>query len=114
MAFQFEDKPSALFPMICAVLCASATLILSISKRSLPSLNLCALHKLHLPITIIAISFTYVACMIWFGFVLSTLLFVPAVAVILGYRKRAVTFVTTLAWSFGAYFVFVRFLKVPL
>lgn len=64
--------------------------------------------------TIIALSAVYVVAVSLAGFFLSTLLIIPAMAVVIGYRNYPVIAVSALIFCAITYAIFALFLRVPL
>ena len=63
---------------------------------------------------ILAAGSIYVIGFIWLGFFTSTVIMVPAVAWVLGYREPKVIALTTLGFTFVLYVVFRLLLAIPL
>ena len=65
-------------------------------------------------VLILAVGAAYVAGFVWLGFFTSTVIMVPAVAWMLGYREPKVILLTTLSITLVLYAVFRLLLGVPL
>jgi len=65
-------------------------------------------------VLILAVGAAYVAGFVWLGFFTSTVIMVPAVAWMLGYRETKVILLTTLSFTLVLYAVFRLLLGVPL
>ena len=109
----------ALFPLICAGLCAIASMISCIKGIRGRRFQLSQPQGQRVDFSvsvfqIIFISVIYVALIQLCGFIVATLFFIPAVATLLGYRRYRTLCIATVCWACSAYFMFVQILKVPL
>lgn len=63
---------------------------------------------------LLGVGVVYILGFVWLGFFTSTLIMVPSVSIMLGYRNKNVIIATTIAFTFILYAVFRLLLSIPL